>query len=206
MSINPAQLARLTLQEDGHLYALDGEPIPSVSEILKIQGNPYYARTTRAMESIDRGSRVHQATEMMDTLGMGPLDFEPDLLPYLTGWQQFLEQTQAKVIHIEQRVYSETLWYAGTFDRIIELYGHLCLIDIKTGGKQKIHPVQLAAYAIAWEEMTGQAIDNAGIVYLKDAKRTKFSFDRWKDHFWTDPFQPHKYTWRSYCADYRRAK
>jgi len=202
MSINPAQLSRLTFQEEGHLYSLDGKPIPSVSKILYSQGRPFYARNTAAM---DRGSRAHAATEMMDTIGMGPFDFDVDLIPYLTGWQQFIDQTGAKVLEVEQRVYSETLWFAGTFDRIIELFGHVCLIDIKTGGKQKTHPVQLAAYAVAWEELTGQAIDYAGIVYLKDAKKTKHSFDQWRDDaYGIEPFQPHKDTWRQYCADFRR--
>jgi hypothetical protein len=205
MSINPAQLARLSFQADGHAYTLDGKPIPSVSAILKSLGNAFYARTPQAMASLDRGSRVHQATEIMDALGMGPLDFEPDLAPYLTGWQQFITETGAQVREIEQTVFSEKLWFAGTFDRIITIFGRFCLIDIKTGGKQKTHPIQLAAYAVAWEELTGEKIDYAGIVYLKDAKKRKYSFDQWRDDaHGLEPFQPYKDTWRRYCADYRR--
>jgi hypothetical protein len=197
-------MSRLVFEPVAHKYQLDGRDIPSVSAILKAQGDAFYARTPAAMASIDRGSRAHQASELMDTMGMKPGDFDADLVGLLTGWQNFLAETGAKVIQIEQQVFSETLWYAGTFDRIIMLFGHLYLIDLKTGGKQKTHPVQLAAYAVAYEEMTGQHIDAAGIVYLNETKR-HFRFDSWRDNSTTqEPFEPHKNTWRQYCAEYRR--
>jgi hypothetical protein len=194
---------RLQFEPEGHTYTLDGKPIPGVSTILKVGGGGYYARTAQAQAAIDRGTRAHQATELMDTIGMGPFDFDADLTPYLTGWQNFLTETRAEILHIEQQVFSESLWYAGTFDRIIKLYGHKYLLDIKTGGKQKTHPVQIAAYAQAWEEMTGEHLDAGIIVYLNDSKR-HFKSESWRDNSVNqEPFQPHKDTWIGYCGLFR---
>ena len=56
----------------------------------------------------------------------------------------------------EKLVFSREHGYAGTADLIGTLNGRLALLDIKTGrGVYPEYKLQLAAYAVAWGEMTG---------------------------------------------------
>jgi hypothetical protein len=195
-------MSRLVFAPEGHTYTLDGKPIPCVSSILKAEGKAFYAKTAKAMESIDRGSRVHQATEILDTLDLEPDDFEDDLVPFLKGWKNFLADSQVKILQIESRVWSEKLWYAGTFDRIVSVFGQKYILDIKTGGKQKDHPVQCAAYALAYEEMTGEKIIGAWVVYLGTTKKG-FTTANWRDGVnIMEPFEPYKQIWLTYVTNH----
>lgn len=56
----------------------------------------------------------------------------------------------------EQLVFSGEHVYAGTADLIGTVNGRLAILDIKTGrGVYPEYKLQLAAYAVAWGEMTG---------------------------------------------------
>jgi CRISPR/Cas system-associated exonuclease Cas4 (RecB family) len=46
--------------------------------------------------------------------------------------------------------------------------GRLCIIDIKTGSKQKAYSCQTGAYALAYNEMTGEKIKDRYCVYLDE--------------------------------------
>ena len=71
----------------------------------------------------------------------------------LSEWQ---ESSQFVFIASERLVFSREHGYAGTTDLIGTLNGRLALLDIKTGrGVYPEYKLQLAAYAVAWGEMTG---------------------------------------------------
>lgn len=54
----------------------------------------------------------------------------------------------------EQRLYSETLWYAGTADFVCEINGKMYVGDVKTSSAiYPEHFIQASAYAMALEEM-----------------------------------------------------
>lgn len=80
--------------------------------------------------------------------------------------------TENKVVFLaaEQRLYSEKYGYAGTADFIAIIDGKLTIGDLKTFPKMWSPDayVQTAAYAIAFEEMTGEKAQQTVIVKMCD--------------------------------------
>lgn len=193
-------MSGLVFNAEGHTYTYDDKPIPSVTTILKTVGvSPsYYAGNGLAR---DRGSRIHEATEMMDSLELVPECFDEDIRPYLRQWSYFINSMQVKILRAEFPVYSLNHWYCGTLDRIVSLNGIQPILDIKTGAKAKWHPIQIAAYALALEEMEGITIDS-GIILRLEPKR--FVMDSWSDkQFHMEPFAPFKSRWLEILSKYK---
>lgn len=67
----------------------------------------------------------------------------------------------------EHAVCSRKHGYAGTLDAKGRLNGTEYIIDLKTsGGLYDSYPLQLAAYLVAYEEQSGETVDNAGIIWI----------------------------------------
>lgn len=67
---------------------------------------------------------------------------------------KWADESKAKFIASEVRVYSRKYWYAGTFDFICEIDGKIVIGDIKTGGGiYPEHFFQMGGYDIAVREM-----------------------------------------------------
>ena len=135
---------------DGHAYALDGKPVPSVTRVLEFAG---VASTEWVQQYyLDRGTALHLACHLDDagTLDMATVD--ECILKPLEAWRNFKRDTGIKVLHSEKIVGSKIAGgYAGTLDKIIRWpNGQVDLLDLKHG--QSAPPAvryQLAAYACA---------------------------------------------------------
>ena len=133
-----------------HQYLVNGEVVPSVTQILKtmgvssIEGIPPEVLERARMF----GSVVHKHCEIVD------LDkedgFEPppaEVIPCLMAWEQFKEDFKVKVIDVEKRFYNEKGRYCGTIDRRAMVNGVQTILDIKTSSSfNPSYAVQLAAY------------------------------------------------------------
>jgi PD-(D/E)XK nuclease superfamily len=76
--------------------------------------------------------------------------------PAVFAFSEWEESSQFVSIASERLVFSHEHGFAGTADLIGTLNGRLALLDIKTGrGVYPEYKLQLAAYAIAWGEMSG---------------------------------------------------
>lgn len=96
----------------------------------------------------------------------------------LNVWQMFLRfvefWTEFKPILIKTEIllFSDKHKIAGTCDLVVELFGKIWVIDLKTSNLlHKSHDLQVAAYVKCFEEMTNEKVDNAGILWLKSSKR-----------------------------------
>jgi len=157
-----------------HTY-WDGEDrVPGVSEILKGAGvvRKYYAKDTTAR---DRGTHIHEATELMDTLGLTPLDFPEELHPWLNAWEKFKEATGAKILLVETLLYNPVARYAGTMDRLLQIDGELFVADIKTGSAAAWHRTQVGAYA---EALDNPKANQGMAIYLSPGK---FKLQTWDE-------------------------
>jgi hypothetical protein len=77
--------------------------------------------------------------------------------PAVIAFREWQESSQFVPIASERLVFSREHGYAGTSDLIGMVNGKLAVFDIKTGrGIYPEYKLQLAAYAVAWGEMTGQ--------------------------------------------------
>ena len=75
---------------------------------------------------------------------------------------------------IEQQIYSPTLEVAGTTDCVAEFGGILSIIDFKSSTRMKDkesirnYMIQATFYAVAWQEITGQVIEQIVIIMASE--------------------------------------
>ncbi len=153
----------LTFDAEKHEYRIDGERVPSVTQVLQGAGlidTRWFTEETR-----QRGSCVAQATQFYDE---GTLDYDAlddELKPYVMAWERFLVENEVEIEHVELRVCSPTRRFAGTLDREILLKKSRWILDIKTGAKPAWHGLQTAGYAscrVGWYRRAGIILRDDG--------------------------------------------
>lgn len=146
-------MMRLDFDQEKHEYRLDGELIPSVSELLKPITEDHYGAINPAVlaQAAARGTEVHEATESID-YGLDPEDISLDIFPYLDAYCAFLRDYKPEWYGIEDMVYGGvadihgSFDYAGTIDRWGMIDGTMAVVDIKTVAQPS--PVQKITTAI----------------------------------------------------------
>jgi len=158
----------------------DGNEYPSVTTVLGAKEKPYLENWRKMLgdkkadketkRCADRGTVIHELAEKylnnekIITKGMKP--------EYLSDFNK-LKLKLNKINNIRSQevgLYSDRLKIAGTVDCVGEYDGVLSIIDFKTSTniktKDMIHDYfkQCTAYAIAWHERTGEAIEDIAIV------------------------------------------
>lgn len=140
---------RLTFDAESHVYRLDGDVVPSVTQLLS---DLYGGSLDRIPEAIlDRkraiGVAVHAASELIDDGALDEDSVDPVIAGYLDGYRAFLDKERPAWSLSETPMGHPTWRYAGTVDRIGELRGDPAIVDLKTVAQ--LHPaigVQTAAY------------------------------------------------------------
>lgn len=118
--------------DKGHVYMLDGEQIPCVSDLCRFLHREIYkeAPIWQLEAAADRGTKVHEATELLDKTGRA--EIEDDYLPYLEAYARFRREHEVAWELIEHPDYHPEHRYAGTIDRYGMVDGLLTLVDLKT--------------------------------------------------------------------------
>lgn len=82
-------MATLLFFDQGHKYTLDGEELPSVSELCRFLSREIYGDVAqwRLDNAADRGTAVHKACESLDKFGS--VDVQDAILPYLQAYLKF---------------------------------------------------------------------------------------------------------------------
>ena len=141
-------MAKLIFFDDRHEYQVDGEIVPSVSEILRFISREVYGDVTqfRLDHAADRGHNVHSACEQLDRFGSAEIDAEIE--PYINAYIQFRKDHKPVWGKIEYAMYSSEFGYAGTIDRQGVMDGKPVILDIKSSYKVETSLVtaQLNAY------------------------------------------------------------
>jgi hypothetical protein len=115
-------MARLIFYETDHIYTVDGEEFPSVSEIIRFASREVYGEVSQYNldNAASRGSSVHKATEVLDKYGK--VECDEDIVSYLQAYVQFRKDFGIQdYAHIEKALANEELKYAGTIDRIYNI-------------------------------------------------------------------------------------
>lgn len=97
----------------------------------------------------DRGTAVHLACQYHDEHRLDMKSIDAAVEPYLTQYLKFLMLIKPTIIEIEREVVDDLLGFVGHYDRLMDIVGVRCIVDIKTGPPQNWHGVQLAGYALA---------------------------------------------------------
>lgn len=125
-------MANLIFNERNHIYRLDGEELPCVSDLCRFINREIYkdAPAWQMEAAAIRGTAVHAATEALDTTGTA--DIPEEYLPYLMAYKAFLQGHNVQWELVESSMYHPQWLYAGTIDRYGLLDGKRTLLDIKT--------------------------------------------------------------------------
>ena len=131
-------MARLIFFDDTHRYEVDGEEMPSVSQISRFVSREVYGEISQYKldNACERGSAVHKATEVLDKYK--ECEVTEDIETYLRAYVQFKKDfCVGDYVAIEKPLASETLKFAGTIDRILlitkefaEKVLQICKVDL----------------------------------------------------------------------------
>jgi hypothetical protein len=199
------------LEVDGdRYYQVDGLTLPSVSTILKVIAKPnlvaWARRTTLTMvrELLEEGLSIEAALSLAEVeperqrdaaaqrgglaheaiaCALAGKPYPPEWGPWVRAALDFLVGHGLDCVAVERVVWSRRHGFAGTVDLVAcQADGALSLADWKTGGLWPEAALQLGAYAIALEEMTGRPVGEAYVVGLREkgyeAKRVNLPLAR----------------------------
>ncbi len=135
-------------RDEKHVYSLDGRRLPGVTSIMReVIGGPVYATQFH----LDRGSANHACYDLLARGVIDEYDYDIDCQLWIDGWQAWARTYKPVFLASELQVASRVHWYAGTLDAVAEINNALTMVDYKNqAGPQDA--IQLAAYALAWEE------------------------------------------------------
>lgn len=161
--------SKLVFNEEKHVYMIGDRYLPGVSSILKKAGLVDLSGIPEEVLERARnfGTAVHKACELEDLGTLDVASLSEHVVPHLEAWRKFKTDAKVEVEEIEMPVFSQRWWVAGKLDRIIVMDGKRCLVDLKSSST--IYPsmkIQLAAYKLLFEEMTGVKISGRLIVQL----------------------------------------
>lgn len=162
-------MAQLLFFDEGHTYQLDGQPLPSVSEVIRFISREIYGEVSQFKldQAADRGSRVHKLLEALDKYGT--IECPESLAGYLKAYLSFRNDHTVAWQQIERITYHPELGYAGTIDRLGLVDGKRMILDFKTS--YTVHKPLVTAqqnlYKLAWEAQTGEQIDAIAALHLK---------------------------------------
>lgn len=145
---------KLAFDADQHAYKLDGQEVPSVTQIIGALSRGKYEPTPILEQARIRGIRVHELCELSD-IG-AELDIDPECLPFVLAYDRFKRDYSPEWDYIEKKLGSKN-GFAGTVDRVGRIDGYLCVVDLKTTQNMdrisKIAmSVQLAGYSLLCAE------------------------------------------------------
>jgi len=142
--------APLVFNEETHTYSVNGEELPSVTQILKAARLIDYSMIPQEylQAAARRGRAVHQVLELLDNDLLDPAsEIDGEIAGYVGAAIQFYRDAQFEPHLVEFRNYHRTYRYAGTLDRTGLLAGkQRAIVDFKTGLVMPGHALQLAAY------------------------------------------------------------
>ena len=158
-------MAQLLFFDEGHKYTIDGEELPSVSELTRFISREIYGDVGQFNldRAADRGTAVHKATELLDKYGTAEID--EDIAPYLQAYIAFRKEHMCEWQKIEYATHHPNNLYAGTLDRVGTIDGKLVVLDIKTSStiQKPLYTAQLNLY----RKMLPDPIEQLVILHLK---------------------------------------
>lgn len=174
------QSHEITLDEEKHVYIVDGIERPSVTTILSLLSYENYGKVDKATleYASRRGTDIHEATESLD-LGF-PADVDGETEPYVNAYIDFCRDYQPNYQMIETPIYDEEFGYSGTVDRMGTVGTQLWLIDIKTiGSPTRTDYVKVCLQTWMYAHALDGHFRNFALFLKKDGSYRLFDCNAW---------------------------
>ena len=138
--------------EEKHEYTLGGIVIPGVTQVIQDAGLINFDGVNKELldYKADIGRKVHSATELYDSGILDEESLHPILKGYFDSWVKFRKDFKFEPVKIEAQLFHPIYRFAGRIDRIGMIDKDETLVEIKSGGKQKVHEIQTAGYSLLW--------------------------------------------------------
>jgi len=143
--------------EATHTYTIKGQPVPSVTQVLREAG--LIDTSWFTPEAALRGQHVHTACALWDKGELDTCALDPVLVPYLEAWQKFRKESGVTPAIIETPYYSLEHGFAGCVDRAWLDGKHWVIADIKSGPLPSWLTLQLAGYSILVNAFSGMGVE-----------------------------------------------
>ena len=117
-------MATLIFFDKMHLYTLNDEEVPSVSELARFASREVYGNVEQYTldNASSRGTAVHKSTEVLDKYN--EVECDPNIENYVRAYIKFRKDYGVKeYVAIEKALASEQMKFAGTIDRIFRIDG-----------------------------------------------------------------------------------
>lgn len=155
-----------------HEYIEDGVRRDSVTQILQETGIVNYGGIDEDVlrHAAERGTAAHAACHYYDENDLDISTVDPEVIPYLCGYQKFLSETRFIVEGSERRGIAEIdgMRYGYTYDRKGILFKRRVIAELKCTAAIEIGVgPQTAAYELAERQESGEAARNRVVIHLK---------------------------------------
>lgn len=202
-------MAQLTFFDEKHVYEINGQKIPSVSEIMRFASREVYSGIDqwRLDNAADRGTRVHDATLEIDARGNA--DVDADIVPYVEAYVGFLKKFHPHYIASELALADTRRWFAGRLDRCAIINKKCVLMDIKTSARieTRLVQAQLTAYAWLWERNRSEKLDDLFVLHLMADGTFRFRKVERDNEYWSALLTlQHKFTKKGEFAPWKIKK
>ena len=183
----------------------EGIDLPSITTVLSILSRASIAAWRKRVgeeeanrishRASTRGTKVHEIIEKyIDNDEDYKEGYTPDVIESFLIMKPILDGFIGTVYAQEAPLYSTHLGVAGRVDCVAEFDGKLSIIDFKTSRKKKRKDwiknyfMQEAAYAVMWEERTGQPIAQLVTLISVDGEDKPQIFVEQRDN-WIKPLK-----------------
>ena len=153
---------------DTHRYTLNGERLPSVTEVLEPEEQLDGIPAEDLARGRERGHHVHVACALLCYNNLEWSKLDPLLVPRVSAARKFLKETNFTILRVEHRMFDPTLKVAGTLDLFGVMNRFSWIIDWKSGMVSRTAGPQTAAYDNLFRQSFGGRENKRGVVELHD--------------------------------------
>lgn len=159
-------------------YVINGKKVPRVTTICNMINKPglyfwYGKHGTKkckkiSTESKEFGSLFHRIAELkMNGQTVNIKQYEKDMRGCYYAFNKWRKQREFGHVETEVVLHNQEFQYAGTCDLAATIDDMVGVVDWKTGADMYLeHLLQVSAYMVSFEEMTGVTPEFGGVLIL----------------------------------------
>ena len=144
------QAVAFSFDAAAHEYRAGGAVLPHITGMLE-QTGWIDDRWFKEEHSI-RGQAVHKLTADYDLGALEPKSCTSHYKGWLLGHVEAMKILRPEILEVETPLVHSKFRFGGRPDRVARVHGQLGILELKSGGKEKSHPIQTALQAILASE------------------------------------------------------